>query len=1154
MARAPYSYNLELPPVRARPNPVEALATLSRLEGEAERRASWRQAIAALGYSTAAGGPPPLDGISPEVLLRASQIALETGLANDLEFLAPGPAAVALYEISAALPLGRERRELGRRVFARLYEGTAATFATVAARMALSSGKPFEAASLRARIGLVFDLPIGCAVNADALALSLVTRREIRERWLDKARTGTLAARRLAAKLIEHAAREAVSRAQQGDPYPRDLLLGEPIRSIYEGLLLDREPLVWRHAAVARGILSAIQPSLREEIDVALDPSLSPTEWRRAGVSLVATLVSEPESSMRALKQLLDGPVAGADPGLAATLLMGLPRVIEAEPDAAEGLLDMLCTRRRADVAEAAAALFADLSSPSFGQRSAKLLKQTLQQRTDPQSSVLRSVAERAVRILDRDQDPQTEVVPAVRRALLAYESTGARAAADLALQAVASAHRGMDFVASHDPHDEQMLPYVLGALTDLDAAVLESPRLSDLMLLGRRPGDTDTSVPEVERLYDRLGNFLLEAENSANEAQSPGLALGEQRRLKALLHLVDLEAARSGDDEGGVRKRVRRAVGVMMRRVAHQPDAIVHRIACATLARSFDAAVREGVSEPADLLLALASHVDELPSLEAIAEASTNPEVRSAVSGYVDFLNPANVEGADGTGESQPFDVAVLGLTLQAETRKVPRQLLRLSRSLGAGGSYRGEALRRVVQRLARSLEGVAAARGQSDLVDTTGSSADVLGDLEHSVDDLRRLTQGALRRVLGLDPLAIAVVADVASVASLVERTVRSSVPPNAAQLQMAVSELVADVPAPIGVAIGKVLGRIEQLPLTVAPTVDSAPIPLERRRAPLPDWLLPRRTIGAFYVVRSLGSGGASSVFMARRMEERNNPKAEGFALKVPAFDPTTARSLSEQEFLQLFREEAGALLGLPPHENLARFVTFDLAARPKPILVMELIRGAGLDKLIRSHSLTLERSLQYLDGILAALEAMHGAGVGHLDIKPSNVILRDGQTPVLVDFGLSGRQLRPGCGTLEYCAPEVLGLVESKAPQPADMYAFACTAFEVLTGELLFDAEDETSILSAHIGHDGWPDKLARLAHLPDCSDVARLLAACLRREPKNRPTAAQARRALRDLTPRLSGASFPLGAPASSPGSPPAMPAAGPRALAQAGSA
>jgi hypothetical protein len=1122
--------------VRARPNPVEALATLARLADEAERRASWRQAVAALGYSTANAGPPPLDGIAPEVLIRAAQIALETGLADDLEFVAPGPAAVALYEMSAALPLGRERRELGRRVFARLYEGTAATFTTVATRMALSSGKPFDAATLRARVGLVFDLPIGCGVNPDALALTLVTRREMRERFLDKARTGTLPARRLAAKLLEHAAREAVFRSQQGDPYPCVQLMSDPIRPLYEALLLDREPLVWRHAAVARGILSAIQPSLREEMDVALDPNLSPTEWRRAGVSLVATLVSEPESSLRALKQLLDGPVSQTDPGLAATLLMGLPRVIEAEPDAAESLLEMLCAKKRPDVAEGAAALFADLSSPSFGQRSAKLLKQTLAARADSQSSVLRAVAERAVRILDRDQDEQNEVVAAVRRALLAYESKGARAATDLAIQAVSTAHRAMDFVASHDPHDEQMLPYVLGALSDLDAAALESPRLSDLMLLGRRPGDTDTSVPEVERLYDRLGNFLLEAEHSANEATpSPALALGEQRRLKALLHLVDLEAARSSDDEGGVRRRVRRAVGVMMRRVGHQPEPIVHRIACATLARSFDAAVREGVSEPSDLLLALASHVDELPSLETVAEASTNPEVRSAVTGYVDFVNPANAEAAEGAGESQHFEPS-MGASMRDDSRRVAGRLHRLSRSLGAGGSFRGEALRRVVQRLARSLESVAAARSQSDLVDASGGSADVLSDVELAIDGLRRLTHGAQRRVLDQDPMAIAVVADVASVAALVERTVRSSVPPNAAQLQMAISELTADIPEPIGAAVSKVLSRLEQLPVaTTAPVDTAAPIPLERRRSPLPDWLLPRRTIGAFYVVRSLGGGGASSVFMARRIEERNNAKAEGFALKVPDYDPTTARSLSEQEFLQLFREEAGALLGLPTHENLARFVTFDLAARPKPILVMELIRGAGLDKLIRSRSLTAERALKYLDGILAALEAMHGAGVGHLDIKPSNVILRDGQTPVLVDFGLSGRQLRPGCGTLEYCAPEVLGLVESKAPQPADMYAFACTAFEALTFELLFDAEDETSIMSAHIGHDGWPDKLARLAHLPESAEIARLLAACLRRDPKNRPTANQARRAMRELTPKLAGVSFPLGAPASSRG-------------------
>jgi len=322
--------------------------------------------------------------------------------------------------------------------------------------------------------------------------------------------------------------------------------------------------------------------------------------------------------------------------------------------------------------------------------------------------------------------------------------------------------------------------------------------------------------------------------------------------------------------------------------------------------------------------------------------------------------------------------------------------------------------------------------------------------------------------------------------------------------------------------------VVERIVTLPVVVQSDVFA--LPLEKRRPALPDWLLPQRTIGAFYVVRALGGGGASSVFMVRRIEERKNTKAEGFALKVPAYDPTTARSLSEQEFLQLFREEAGALLSLPQHGNLARFVTFDLAARPKPILVMELILGLGLDRLIRSRSLSSGQAFNILDGILSGVEAMHGASVGHLDLKPSNVILRDGEIPVLVDFGLSGRQLRPGCGTLDYCSPEVLGAAPPDyvpSPLPADIYAFACMAYETLTAQLLFDGEDETTILNLHVSHDGWPDRLAIFAQIPDYKDLAMVLAACLRQDPRKRPTAGQARAAIAKASKYLRDRPWPL---------------------------
>jgi hypothetical protein len=1107
--------------MRVRSSPVDALGTLLRVTDDAQRRASFRQAIAALGHRAGLGlqGAPPLDGMDQDVIQRALGLALEVGLVDDLDWLAPGSAAVALYELTAALPVGKVRHELGRRVFARLYEGTAATFAAVATRMALASGRPFETATLRARVGLLFDLPVGSGVNADALALTIVIRRELRERWIDAAKTGTLPARRLAAKLFEYAAREAASRAQAGDSHPRQLLTSNGCGSALSALLMDREPLVWRHAAVARGLLAGVDSRLREEVELSLDPALSPTEWRRGAVSLVALIASDPEEALRASRRVLEGPLAERDPGIAATLVLGLPRVVEAEPAAAETLLDWISRTRRPDVAEAVAALLGDVLDPSFGAAAAQQLREPLASHAEKNTSVLRTIAERALRQLDRDED-EDDSVGLVRRALAAYETQGARAAFELATKAVNALGRAVDFVVTQDPSDQQLLPYVLGTLKDVDTSALESPRLSNLLLLGRRPGDTDVTIPEMDRVYDKLGKYLVEAHAASAPNNSTGVMIANQRRMRALLHLMDVDSSRQEDDNRRVRARVRQTVRQLLEGVSGAAGGVAHRIAGATLARALDAAVRESMCEPADLLLVLASRVEAVETYQMIGEASTNPDVRAVVGCYAEFLNPMP-EAADGSESPEN------SLRPEHDGNRTAQRIVRLSRGLGAGGSYRGEALRRVVLRLGRALESVADARGQSELVDT-GSGADALSEVETALEDLARLMRGASRRLLGDEGQEITVVTDAPSLSALVERAVGSGVPANEKQLEMSIRGTVSDVPPALGSAVASVLERIDGLP--VAAASDLFPIPLERRKSQLPDWLLPQRTIGAFYVIRALGSGGASSVFLARRLEERNNPKAEGFALKVPDYDPTTARSLSEQEFLQLFREEAGALLALPQHANLARFVTFDVGARPKPILVMEAIRGPSLDRLIRNRSLTTQSVLGFLDGILAGLEVMHGVGVAHLDIKPSNVIVRDGETPVLVDFGLSGRHLRPGCGSVHYCSPEVLGVAPEGAPKtplPADIYAFGAMAFEALTSTLLFDGNDEMSIAQAHIAHDGWPPRLAAYAHAPLTRDIATLLAACLRRDLRHRPNATQVRRALAGLARDLEKLSWPL---------------------------
>jgi hypothetical protein len=408
-------------------------------------------------------------------------------------------------------------------------------------------------------------------------------------------------------------------------------------------------------------------------------------------------------------------------------------------------------------------------------------------------------------------------------------------------------------------------------------------------------------------------------------------------------------------------------------------------------------------------------------------------------------------------------------------------------------------------------------------------GGVENVLTDLENAVESFKQQQRSALRRVLDEEAQeTIDVVADITPLSVLVDRAVTTGDAMDAEEVAMAANELLASLPRSLADALEAVLSRLTDLP--VAPGSQVSVIPLQARADVLPDWLLPRRTIGGFYVVRSLGAGGGASVFAARRIEERRVPGAATYALKVPYYDPNTARSVSEQQFLSMFREEAGALLSLPNHRNIARFVTFDAEAKPKPILVMELIAGQTLDRVVRNRLLTMELALSYLDGVLAGLEAMHAAGVAHLDVKPSNVILRDDDTAVLVDFGLSGRHLRPGCGTLEFCAPEILGVVPQgydPRPEPADLYAFGCMALEVLTTQSLFDASDETTMITQHVSHDGWPDRLAEMAQDRQLREICIVLAACLRRDPRQRPTPTQTRAALRKAGEGLMSFAWPL---------------------------
>jgi serine/threonine protein kinase len=150
------------------------------------------------------------------------------------------------------------------------------------------------------------------------------------------------------------------------------------------------------------------------------------------------------------------------------------------------------------------------------------------------------------------------------------------------------------------------------------------------------------------------------------------------------------------------------------------------------------------------------------------------------------------------------------------------------------------------------------------------------------------------------------------------------------------------------------------------------------------------------------------------------------------------------------------------------------------------------------------------------------------IAHLDVKPANVVLRDGSgVAVLVDFGLAGRRLRAGCGSAHYGAAEVWTEGSRVEPFAADVYAAACLAFEILSNTMLIRGDSLQEVIDDHFAAQPGAPVLGKLARTPRLAPLGELLRAAVSREPKRRPTAARLRAGFAAIAPDLRAMSWPI---------------------------
>ncbi|MBO0861836.1 MAG: SUMF1/EgtB/PvdO family nonheme iron enzyme [Chloracidobacterium sp.] len=211
--------------------------------------------------------------------------------------------------------------------------------------------------------------------------------------------------------------------------------------------------------------------------------------------------------------------------------------------------------------------------------------------------------------------------------------------------------------------------------------------------------------------------------------------------------------------------------------------------------------------------------------------------------------------------------------------------------------------------------------------------------------------------------------------------------------------------------------------------------------------------------------IGIGGMGVVYRA----QHEITKAR-VAIKILRPDLT----ISNEEGVGYFFEEATKTVSLR-HPLIIKVIGADYTPDGSAYMVMEWLNGCTLDKEMQAGPLPLHRAAQMLEQIADAVDYAHKKGIIHRDLKPSNIMLvkeESGEESIRVlDFGIAkvlstdiGTNTRVA-GTSYYISPEQT-IANSPIDQSADIYSLGIILYQMLTGQVPFEADTEGQVMDMH----------------------------------------------------------------------------------------
>ena len=254
---------------------------------------------------------------------------------------------------------------------------------------------------------------------------------------------------------------------------------------------------------------------------------------------------------------------------------------------------------------------------------------------------------------------------------------------------------------------------------------------------------------------------------------------------------------------------------------------------------------------------------------------------------------------------------------------------------------------------------------------------------------------------------------------------------------------------------------------------------------------DNLIGKKLDGLYEVKELIGSGGMANVYKAV-MLGRNGPVPAGTVVAVKVLRQEYTH---DPELVRRFKNESKAI-SLLNHPNIVK--VYDVSVNDQlQYIVMEYVDGMTLREYLneRGGKLTSRETVHFISQILKALEHAHANGVVHRDIKPQNIMLLDNGQLRMMDFGIARisraeNQLLSGktMGSVHYISPEQAKGDETDCT--SDIYSVGVMMYEMLSGQLPFDAEDAVEVAIKQISdqpkslHENAPQVPAALVEITE----------------------------------------------------------------------